>query len=195
MVCLELPGSVIGGQCCWRRELSQESARCLRETSLIRRKVSQCDMADIRHVGRKLTKPPLFRPGEASGEREGNDSSVLAESGVTKDCLREPARTVPDLREAVEICEADLSSLSLLLDSAMMNVYASRAGRHHVTSVVVIFKHVRCHLEDCGRQALRLSPTCKIAAGTCQEVQRKGWDAVAQVIYAKQIRSRCTTLL
>ena len=71
-------------------------------------------------MGRRLTKPPLFRPGEPSGERDGNDSSVLAESGVTKDCLREPARTVPDRREAVDICDADLSSLTLLLDSAMI---------------------------------------------------------------------------
>lgn len=163
--------------------------------SLIRHKVLKCAVADSRDMGKRLTKPPLFRPGEPSGERDGNDSSVLAESGVTKDCLREPARTVPDLREAVDICEADLSSLSLLLDSAMMIVYASRAGRHHVTLVVVILQHVRCHSKNCGRQILRLFATCKITAGTYQQVQRKGWDAVAQVIYAKQITVRCTTLL
>lgn len=96
-------------------------------------------------MGGRLTKPPLFRPGETSGERDGNDSSVLAESGVTKDCLREPARTVPDLREAVDICEDDLLSLSLLLDSAMMIVDASRAGRQLVTSIVVILKRRHCH--------------------------------------------------
>ena len=138
----------------------------MRDMSLVRLKVSTCDAADISDVGKRRTSPPLFRPGEPSGERDGNDSSVLAESGVTKDCLREPARTVPDLREAVDICEADLSSLSLLLDSAMMNVYASRAGRHQLTSVVVILQHVRCHSEKCGRQILRLFATCKIAAGT-----------------------------
>lgn len=43
-----------------------------------------------------------FRPGEASGEREGKDSSVLAEVGVTRECFRDPALRVPDLREAVE---------------------------------------------------------------------------------------------
>ena len=194
MVRLGLSWSVVSCQRCWRRKLDQESGRCSRGMSLIRRKVTKCDVADIRDMGRRLTKPPLFRPGEPSGERDGNDSSVLAESGVTKDCLREPARTVPDLREAVDICDADLSSLILLLDSAMI-VYASRAGRYHVASVVVILQHVRCHSEKCGRQILRLFATCKITAGTYQQVQRKGWDAVAQVIYAKQITRRCTTLL
>ena len=41
--------------------------------------------------------------GEISGDREGNDSSVLAEVGVTRDCFRERALKVADLREAVDI--------------------------------------------------------------------------------------------
>lgn len=41
-------------------------------------------------------------PGEASGEREGNDSRVLAEVGVTRDRFLDLDRMVPDFREAVE---------------------------------------------------------------------------------------------
>lgn len=44
-----------------------------------------------------------FVPGEASGDSEGNDSRVLAEFGVTKDCLRDLDLTVLDLREILDI--------------------------------------------------------------------------------------------
>ena len=37
------------------------------------------------------------------GDKEGNETSDLAEEGVTKDCFRDLERTVPDLREAVDI--------------------------------------------------------------------------------------------
>ena len=101
--------------------------------------VATCQMlgvANLSIIGRKLTKSACFRPGELSGESDGNDSRVFAESGVTKVCLREPARTVPDLREAVESCEADLSSLSLLLlEVAMLNLDALKAGKRCAASV------------------------------------------------------------
>ena len=57
--------------------------------------------------------------GEISGDNEGNDSSVLADVGVTKDCLRERALTVPDLREAVDIWEEVRSRLLSLLEPAI----------------------------------------------------------------------------
>ena len=57
--------------------------------------------------------------GEISGDNEGNDSSVLAEVGVTKDCLRERALTVPDLREAVDIWEEVRSRLPSLREPAI----------------------------------------------------------------------------
>lgn len=63
--------------------------------------------------------------GERSGDREGNDSSVLADVGVTRDCFREPALTVPDLREAVDICEEVRSRFMSLLDPAIC-MYVSR---------------------------------------------------------------------
>ena len=56
--------------------------------------------------------------GEASGESEGNDSNVFADSGVTRDCLREGRRTV---REAVDSCDAERSSLSLSRELAIIN--------------------------------------------------------------------------
>jgi len=54
-----------------------------------------------------------FGPGDASGDSDGNDSSVLADVGVTSDCFREPARPVPVLRDDVEIWDAVRSSLPL----------------------------------------------------------------------------------
>jgi len=55
--------------------------------------------------------PACFGPGEASGDREGKDSSVFADVGVTREevdvmseCLRDfDVRTMPDLRDAVEV--------------------------------------------------------------------------------------------
>lgn len=55
--------------------------------------------------------PPSFGPGDVSGDSEGKDSSVLVDEDVTRDevdvtsdCLRDfNVRTVPDLREAVEV--------------------------------------------------------------------------------------------
>lgn len=43
------------------------------------------------------------------GDKEGNDTSDLAEVGVTRECFRDLERTVPDLREAAEIWEVDRS--------------------------------------------------------------------------------------
>lgn len=57
--------------------------------------------------------------GERSGDREGNDSSVLADVGVARDCFLEPALTVPDLREAVDIWEDVRSRFLSLLDPAI----------------------------------------------------------------------------
>ena len=57
--------------------------------------------------------------GEISGDSEGNDSSVLADVGVTRDCFRERALTVADLREAVEIWEEVRSKLLSLLEPAI----------------------------------------------------------------------------
>lgn len=57
--------------------------------------------------------------GEISGDSEGNDSSVLADVGVTRDCFRERALTVADLREAVEIWEEVRSRLLSLLEPAI----------------------------------------------------------------------------
>lgn len=56
-----------------------------------------------------------FAPGEASGDSEGKDSRVLAEVGVTRECLRDPILTVLDLREAVDSWEAARSRLVSLL--------------------------------------------------------------------------------
>ena len=55
--------------------------------------------------------PPGFGAGEPSGESDGNDSSVFADVGVTReevdvtrDCLRDfDVRTMPDLRDAVDV--------------------------------------------------------------------------------------------
>lgn len=57
--------------------------------------------------------PAGFGPGDASGDSEGKDSSVLADVGVTRDeveatsdCLRDfDVRIMPDLREVVEVWE------------------------------------------------------------------------------------------
>lgn len=49
--------------------------------------------------------------GERSGDKEGKDSSVLADDGVTSECFREGALTVPDFREAVDIWEEVRSRL------------------------------------------------------------------------------------
>ena len=57
--------------------------------------------------------------GEISGDSEGNDSSVLADVGVTRECFRERALTVPDLREAVDIWEEVRSRVLSLLEPAM----------------------------------------------------------------------------
>ena len=39
----------------------------------------------------------VLDPGEASGDSEGNDSRVLAESGVTRDCFRVRILALSDL--------------------------------------------------------------------------------------------------
>lgn len=57
--------------------------------------------------------------GEMSGDSEGNDSSVLADVGETRDCFRERALTVPDLREAVESWEEVRSKILSLLEPAI----------------------------------------------------------------------------
>ena len=57
--------------------------------------------------------------GEISGDSEGNDSSVFADVGVTRDCFRERALTVADFREAVEIWEEVRSRLMSLLEPAI----------------------------------------------------------------------------
>ena len=57
--------------------------------------------------------------GEISGDKEGNDSSVLAEFGETRDCFRERALTVPDLREAVDIWEEVRSRFMWFVEPAM----------------------------------------------------------------------------
>lgn len=41
-------------------------------------------------------------PGEVSGDREGKDSRVLAEVGVTTEGLRDLVRWLDDLRERFE---------------------------------------------------------------------------------------------
>ena len=62
-----------------------------------------------------------FALGDASGDKEGKDSRVLAELSllVIADCLREPARTMPDLREAVDSWEEERCSLSVSAVLAM----------------------------------------------------------------------------
>ncbi len=66
-------------------------------------------------------------PGDASGDREGKDSSVLAEAGVTSECFREPALTVPVLPEAVESWDEVRSKLtSLLLPPAILKSVGDR---------------------------------------------------------------------
>ena len=62
-----------------------------------------------------------FAPGETSGESEGNDSRVLAEVGVTRECFRDPVLAELDFREAVDIWEEVRSKLPLpLLRAAML---------------------------------------------------------------------------
>jgi len=56
-----------------------------------------------------------FVPGEASGDSEGKDSSVLAEVGVTREGFLERALAVLDFREAVEIWDEVRSILLSLL--------------------------------------------------------------------------------
>ena len=60
--------------------------------------------------------------GEISGDSEGNDSSVLADVGVTRDCFRERILTVLDLREAVDIWEEVRSRLASLLGPAICDL-------------------------------------------------------------------------
>ena len=63
--------------------------------------------------------PACFGPGDASGDKEGKDSSVFADVGVTREdvdvtseCLRDfDVRTMPDLREVVEVWEEVRSSV------------------------------------------------------------------------------------
>jgi hypothetical protein len=43
------------------------------------------------------------------GDKEGNETSDLAEVGVTKECFRDLERTVPDFGEAIEVWEVDRS--------------------------------------------------------------------------------------
>ena len=52
--------------------------------------------------------------GDASGDSDGNDSRVLGVAAEANDWVLELVRMVPDLREAVDSCEDERSSLSLL---------------------------------------------------------------------------------
>ena len=61
--------------------------------------------------------------GDASGDSEGNDSSVFAVLSVDAECFL--ARRVADLREAVESCDDVRSSLSFPPELAMV---VSRSG-------------------------------------------------------------------
>ena len=66
-------------------------------------------MVDLRPESCWLNGSVLFTlaPGDVSGEREGNDTNDLAESGigVTKDCFREMDRRGADLREEFDTAE------------------------------------------------------------------------------------------
>lgn len=66
-------------------------------------------VVDLRRGLRCLNGSVLFplAPGELSGERDGKDTSDLAESGigVTIDCFREVDRRGTDLREEVDTSE------------------------------------------------------------------------------------------
>ena len=57
--------------------------------------------------------------GEMSGDSDGNDSSVFADVGVTRDCFRERALTVLDFREAVDIWEEVRSRFLSVLEPAI----------------------------------------------------------------------------
>lgn len=59
-----------------------------------------------------------YRAGEASGERDGKETRDFAELGVTRDCLRDLARTVPgrckfELEDTVEVLRSGWVSRSL----------------------------------------------------------------------------------
>ncbi len=89
---------------------------------------------DLRGAGEggeeKKFRLPLFAtvPGELSGDsslgdKEGNETSDLADVGVTKDCFRDLVRTVPDFREVVDIWEIERSSWAFPLPwPAMMRI-------------------------------------------------------------------------
>lgn len=68
-------------------------------------------MIPVGVISARIWDPFSFGAGDPSGESDGNDSSVFADVGVTRfevdvasDCLRDlEVRTVPDLRDAVEV--------------------------------------------------------------------------------------------
>lgn len=66
-------------------------------------------------------------PGELSGERDGKETSDLAESGigVTKDCFREVDRRGPDLREELDTSELFRSRFPFVLLCIVDKVTAS----------------------------------------------------------------------
>ena len=85
-------------------------------------------------------------PGEASGESEGKDSSVLAEVGVTSDGFRDPALRVPGFLELVESWELVRSRLLfslLLLRPAIFNLgsIALKSCRYTVGSCVGMLRY------------------------------------------------------
>ena len=66
-------------------------------------------------------------PGELSGERDGKDTSDLAESGigVTKDCFREIDRRGTDLRDELDTSELFRSRFPFALLCMVDQVTAS----------------------------------------------------------------------
>ena len=52
-------------------------------------------MEPVLATGLAVEEPFLNGAGDASGERDGKETRDLAELGVTIDCLRDFARTVP----------------------------------------------------------------------------------------------------
>ena len=54
-----------------------------------------CGMNPVLAAGLVLKEPFAIGAGEGSGDRDGKDTSDLAELGVTRDCLRDLERTVP----------------------------------------------------------------------------------------------------
>lgn len=116
---------------------SSKSADLPRKEEVVLRRVSTivgAGVVDLRPDPCWLKGSALFTlgPGELSGEREGNDTNDLAESGtgVTKDCFREMDRRGPDLREEFDTAELFRSKFpfALLCIVGRLQASVSRCG-------------------------------------------------------------------